>query len=131
MVISRGNKKIGRIANVSLTPGESCRGCEDVCSQDCYARQAYLQYPETRKAWDLNLRHAREDLDGFFYELQTKLKRYRGEFFRWFVAGDIISCSFFYGMIETAEKFPQKKFLVFTKQYALVNSGLDTLCHVR
>ena len=121
MRVSPGNKKIGKIANVSLTPIKSCAGCEQHCAKDCYAIKAYRMYPAVRNAWDHNYEQATNDLGGFFSEIFTSLKKYKGEYFRWHVAGDLLNPHYFMGVLDVAEHFPNIKFLLFTKQYSIVN----------
>ena len=122
MKLSKGNSKIGRIANVSLTPIKACKGCAAVCGKDCYALKAYKQYPATKAAWDHNYEQATNKPDIFFAELYEELKKYKGTFFRWHVAGDILDQEYLWDMIKIADSFKHIKFLAFTKQYDVVNS---------
>ena len=46
MCISKGNRKIGRVMNVSLPPIVTCENCSG-CKNFCYDVKACLQYPET------------------------------------------------------------------------------------
>ena len=121
MKISRGNSKVP-FANISLTPIKSCKGCVDICGKDCYALKSYKQYPNVRNAWDGNLEQATTDIDSYFTEIRKFLKTYKKPLFRWHVAGDIINMTYFDYMIQIAYEFPAIKFLVFTKQYAIVNT---------
>lgn len=125
MRISNGNNKIGRIANISMTPIASCNGCADICGRDCYAMKAYRQYPATREAWDQNLKQATNDMGSFFDEIQAYLAKYKKTFFRWHVSGDIINRDYFANMVSMVMLFPHIKFLAFTKQYAIINQHLD------
>ncbi len=120
MKLSKGNNKIGKVANVSLTPIKACKGCADVCGKDCYAMKAYKQYPATKAAWDHNFEQATNDVIGFFNELHDSLKSYKGRFFRWHVAGDILDMNYFKRMVLTARNYPNIKFLAFTKQYDII-----------
>lgn len=123
MIMSKGNRKLGKrkIANVSLTPIESCAGCFEHCGKTCYSLKAYRMYKETREAWDHNLAQATHDPQAYFKEIHLALNKYTKDFFRWHVAGDIINPRYFKGMIQVARDFPEIKFLVFTKQYQIVN----------
>lgn len=123
MKISKGNSKVP-FANVSMTPIKSCRGCADICGKDCYALKSYRQYPNVRTAWDSNYEQATTDIDGYFNEIKKYLKKYKKQFFRWHVAGDIISMEYFDYMLQIAYNFPDIKFLAFTKQYSIVNTVL-------
>lgn len=124
MRISKGNNKIGKIWNISLPPVKACKGCADICGRDCYAMKSYRQYPATREAWEHNFDHATYDIDSYFGEIKDALKKYKGTFFRWHVAGDILNIFYFSHMVSIAEQFPNIKFLAFTKQYKIVNEFL-------
>lgn len=125
MKISKGNSKIGKVWNISLPPVKACKGCADICGRDCYAMKAYRQYPATREAWEHNFDQAKNDIGNYFKELECALEKYKGKFFRWHVAGDILSTEYYYEMIVIAKKFPRIKFLAFTKQYWFVNRFHD------
>lgn len=124
MKISKGNSKIGKIWNISLPPIKACIGCADICGKDCYAMKAYRQYNATREAWDHNFDQAKKDIGSYFQELERALQKYKGKFFRWHVAGDILNIFYFSHMVAIAEQFPHIKFLAFTKQYKIVNEFL-------
>lgn len=120
-IISKGNTKVGKVGNISLTPISSCVGCGHICGKDCYAMRSYRQYPQVRAAWDANYHQAVENLAGYFEDVLKALNKYKGEFFRWHVGGDIISFKYFNMMVRVAVMFPHIKFLCFTKQYTIVN----------
>lgn len=44
---------------------------------------------------------------------------------RYFDAGDLPDYAFVDGMVATAKKFPEMKFMAFTKKYFLVNQWID------
>ena len=121
VAISTGNDKLGMIPNVSLPPGKSCAGCEDVCYKGCYAKRPYRRYPVVRRAWDGNLEVAFADLGEYFRQIRESLEEKKMRFFRWHVGGDIISEEYFQGMVDMAVYFPEKNFLCFSKQYSIVN----------
>lgn len=123
--ISMGNTKLGsKIANISLPPGSTCRKGAP-CRRACYALKAWKQYQLTRNAWTRNLRAYRRDPGNYFREISHWLDRHKTiRFFRWHVAGDIPDLRYYVRMKRIARKYPQVKFLVFTKQYDFV-SGAD------
>jgi len=122
--LSTGNQKIGmKTLNVSLSPVASCpKGVP--CAKDCYAIKAYRMYPSTKAAWDRNLEAARADVHGFHASIRDQIasKRTAPAFFRWHVAGDIISREYLEEMVKTAQAFPKTRFLAFTKAHDIVNS---------
>jgi hypothetical protein len=121
--ISDGNDKIGNMPNVSLAP---CKGCgpDAPCKKDCYAMKAYRMYPSTKVAWDDNLGMANKDRDAFFADIDSFLagKRKAPRFFRWHVAGDIQDADYLRRMIAIAKKFPETKFLAFTKRHDIIKA---------
>jgi len=120
--ISAGNRKIGRVLNVSLPPLFTCANCSG-CKNYCYDIKACLQYPGT--VIDARVRNyilAMYYPEKYFAEIRKKLSnRRKNKFFRWHVAGDIPSMEYFKEMIEIAKDFPGFRFWTYTKNYSLVN----------
>lgn len=129
MILSKGNMKIGQMFNISLTPVKACGEPAKHCGKACYAKKAHRMYPATRKAWDHNLEHVTRDRIGFFMDLYAALEKENEKaelkFFRWHVGGDILDDKYFFQMTQIAALMPQTKFLVFTKQYAIINNFLN------
>lgn len=119
VAISKGNMKVGKLPNVSLTPCATCPS-DAPCRSKCYAMKAYRQYPNVRNAWGGNTETARNNLSLYMSEINSYIQKKRPSYFRWHVAGDIENQSYLDGMIEIANKNPDTKFLAFTK-----NHGLD------
>ena len=119
MHISRGNSKVGKIPNVSLTPGAGCSPLAPCRSRKtCYAFKA-LMYPATRANWAANLRQATVDLVGYMIEVGSYVSINKPEFFRWHVGGDILNQSYLDGMKAVARENRATKFLCFTKMHDL------------
>lgn len=116
--ISEGNRKLGKIPNISLTPIESCPPGV-LCKDDCYCQKAMRLYPSAAAAWANNLAVYREDPAEYFVQVQTYLHNKKPELFRWHVAGDIPDWTYFALMKLTAELHPETKFLVYTKNFRL------------
>ena len=128
MSISVGNSKVGSIPNVSLPPIKSCGNCE-YCAASCYAKKSYRMYADTRASWDHNFETAKNDPAAYFKMIETYLGKKRKkplEFFRWHVSGDILSQDYLNNMIRIAKRFPQIKFLAFTKMFSLTYRGLPS-----
>lgn len=122
--ISKGNTKLGKVANISLTPVKGC-GKDIPCKKDCYALKSLI-YPNVQNAWGNNLLYAMTARDWYFNQVDRFLSTYKGKFFRWHVAGDILDQDYYCSMLDIASKYPSVKFLAFTKQYDIVNSiGAD------
>jgi hypothetical protein len=121
--ISNGNSKVGRIPNLSLTPGRSCsaEACRTCLSGGCYAMKSYRQYKNVRAAWDTNTELALHDLG----TMERDLTAYFGSmvaprFFRLHVGGDFISREYAEMWARIAAAAPSTNFLAFTKQWDMV-----------
>lgn len=119
--ISSGNKKIGRVLNVSLAPIITCANCGK-CLHYCYDIKAVLQYLNVLVARAKNTAMVMEDRDRFFQAIDKKCERRRKNlFFRWHVSGDIVDMDYLERMIALARKYPEFTFWTYTKNYVLVN----------
>lgn len=124
--ISGGNRKIGRVMNVSLMPVMTCANCKE-CKFLCYDIKACLQYPGT--VIDARMRNtvlAKYHRDEYFRLIDEKMSRRRkNKFFRWHVAGDVLDMDYFSRMIENARKHPDFIIWTYTKNYKVVNDFCD------
>ena len=121
MAISAGNRKIGRVLNVSLPPVLTCANCSE-CRFLCYDIKACLQYPNVIDARARNLAILRADRAEYFKRIDDRLSRRRkNKFFRWHVSGDIVDSDYLARMIETANNHPDFVFWTYTKNYRVVN----------
>ena len=122
MCISSGNRKIGRVMNVSLPPIITCTNCSE-CKHFCYDIKACLQYPGT--VIDARVRNyivLMKDRQEYFERIDRAISRRRkNKYFRWHVAGDIIDADYFARMIGTARRHKDFKFWTYTKNYNVVN----------
>ena len=125
MCISSGNRKIGRVLNVSLPPIMTCANCSE-CKYLCYDIKACAQYPNT--VIDARMRNyviLKKDRDEYFARIQAALSsRKTNKFFRWHVAGDIVDYDYFDRMVEIARENPGFKFWTYTKNYKIVNEWI-------
>ena len=120
--ISKGNRKIGKVLNVSLPPMITCANCSG-CMWFCYDVKACLQYPNT--VIDARVRNyilMKEYRDEYFNRIRMTIsRRKKNKFFRWHVSGDIPDENYLENMVEIAKDFPEFKFWTYTKNYNLVN----------
>lgn len=115
--VSKGNTKLGSIANVSLPPILSCRPGVLCGTDGCYAMKAYRMYPGTRRAWDGNFELWKKQPLSFEFELIEWLQhRNKLTHFRWHVGGDIPDQEYALMMIRIANRFPNIHFMAFTKR---------------
>ena len=120
LTISKGNSKLGAIANLSLPPGEACRPDVACLRNGCYALKAFTMYAGTRKAWGGNLNLWRTSPQAFRKQLDIWLQKRRPDRFRFHVGGDIPDREYFLMIRSIASNFPGTKFLVFTKRYDIL-----------
>jgi hypothetical protein len=123
--ISKGNRKIGRVMNVSLPPILSCANCAG-CSKLCYDVKACMQYPNT--VIDARMRNyvlLMRDRARYFALIEQAIsKRQKNKFFRWHVAGDIVDIDYFDNMVRIAREHSDFIFWTYTKNYAVVNAWI-------
>ena len=125
MCISTGNKKIGRVMNVSLAPILTCANCNE-CKYLCYDIKACLQYKNVRDARARNTALLRKDRNLYFETIDKAIsRRLKNKYFRWHVSGDIVDYDYFVRMVEIAKKHPDFVFWTYTKNYKVVNMFLD------
>lgn len=122
MCISAGNRKIGRVMNVSLPPILSCANCSG-CSEICYDIKACLQYASCMDARIRNLAILKLDRARYFSLIDDAISRRRShKFFRWHVAGDIMDIDYFDNMVRIAREHADFVFWTYTKNYKVVNA---------
>lgn len=122
--ISTGNRKIGRVHNVSLAPIVTCGNCSH-CSGICYDVKANIQYKNVLDARARNTVIATEYMDKYFdgirYYISRRCGKRSNKYFRWHVGGEIPSMDYFKEMVETARMFPTWHFWTYTKMHGIVN----------
>lgn len=122
--ISNGNSKMGPVASVSLMPFTSCpTACENTCGPKCYAARIANMYPGSLQAYARNTALACLRPDLYWIQVDAAVKAVR--FFRFHVAGDIISHSYFDKLVQCAANNPHTDILIFTKQFEIVNQYID------
>ena len=117
--ISKGNTKLGKIANISLPPVVSCPAGVPCATDCCYALKAYRLYPSAHAAWDRNFELYNDDATLYFDGVNRHIKQHKPDLFRWHVAGDIPDVKYYQHMIDVAIKNKDTKFLAFTKNFEL------------
>ena len=122
--VSYGNSKTGvLVPSVSLIPvADCCSNCK-CCKAGCYDVRHDCIYPTVQKSRANNSALLHGDPDRYFCEISKICHALR--FFRWHVGGDIINSDYFRGMLSVARANKNCEFLVFTKNYDVVNSYVD------
>jgi hypothetical protein len=122
VTISRGNRKLGAIMNVSTEPVHCCPKGIPCADGGCYALKSLRLYPKTRKAWAKNARIAKTNSRSYFSQIAEIIASRRPRYFRWHVAGDILNVSYLRQMCSIAAHNPRTRFLAFTKAFRTVNA---------
>lgn len=106
-------------------PTVTCRD-DAPCKQSgaCYCLKGTQRMSSVLGAYYRNLRLYNENPEDFWEQVWFKLAHSGLPKCRFFDCGDIPDAPFVEGMIKTALKFPEMKFMAFTKKYTLVNMWL-------
>jgi len=118
LAISPGNKKLGRIPNISTIPVKDCGNCS-ACMHDCYALKAWRMYPNVRDAWKKNSKAFHFDSFHAFNYVHEYLVKKKPAFFRIHQAGDFLDQNNLNAWCNIARGHPGTKFLAFTKMHDL------------
>src|ERR1035441_9255623 len=107
VTISRGNRKLGAIMNVSTEPMQCCPKGIPSAEGGCYALKSLRQYPATRKAWAKNARIAKTNPRSYFSQIANSIADRKPRRFRWHVAGDILNVHYLRQMCRIAVDNPR------------------------
>lgn len=119
--ISKGNRKIGRVMNVSTAAIVTCGNCTE-CQGYCYDLKACLMRFNVRNARAKNTALLYRDRDEFFRQVSEACDRRRtNKYFRWHVSGEILDLDYFGRMVQIAVDHPDFVFWTYTKRYDIVN----------
>ena len=116
--IAASNRKL-TYPSISLPPVITCRTGAP-CFKDCYSNKAWRLYPNTRLAWIKNLRTYKEFPGRYFQCIVEWININRSSHFRFHSAGDIVDKKYFLGVVDVAKRVPDTKFLIFTKQFQIL-----------
>ena len=118
--ISKGNRKIGHVPNVSTAPIICCHNCRE-CKHCCYDIKACLRYKESMLARARNTALALYNPDEYFSQILRYVSKIKSKFFRWHVGGDLLNYDYLLRVIEIAVAVRHVTFWLYTKNYELVN----------
>lgn len=120
--ISTGNSKMGAIPSVSLPACVTCNP-DAPCFKECYAVKIARIYKAADAAYNRNLDILTSDPAAYW--LQVRAAASMARYFRFHVSGDIPNSEYLNNMIQLAQDLKNTTFLVFTKQYHLINDYLN------
>ena len=139
--LSKGNRKIGKIYNFNLLPGDdpistkdkvaltnvrgTCGGCSSGCEGCCYAiRSAQCHHNVNIPAWGNNTLIVRNDLNGAFAQIKEDLVKHKVSLLRYHSSGEIETYEYLQKMAKLATELPNVKFYFYTKRFAFVERYL-------
>lgn len=124
--ISRGNSKLGKIPNVSLPPIITCAS-NVPCKELCYARKFYdrAMFPSVRNAWNENYAIWKTDAEDYFCQIVEYLNKNKPARIRWHVSGDVPDKDYWEYVKETATKFPDTAFALYTKRDFVLDDSAE------
>ncbi len=111
------NTRYGKVPNVSLIPVKDCGNNSRYCSAKCYGVRNFRMYEATREAWTANSKQFRNDPVSACNQVEEtlRLRRKVPSMFRVHVAGDFLNQSHLDAWLKLASRFPETKFLAYTK----------------
>lgn len=122
--ISSGNRKTGNIPSLSFPAVKTCRK-DAPCVKKCYAVRMEKLYPNTRNAYERNLKIWIENPELFEIEFGYMSQSYC--VFRLFVSGDFPSEKFFKMVCRVAERNKNTVYYAYTKKFDMVNRCHDII----
>ncbi len=123
VTISNSNSKMGEVASVSLMPYLTCPACKGTCGPACYAANIANRYKNVLRSYARNTALAIYKPATYWAQVNEAMAGVR--FFRFHVAGDILTEGYFDEMVEACKRNPHCEVLCFTKRYAYVNAWMD------
>ena len=120
---STGNRKTGAaVPSVSLIPVADCGNCK-VCAGGCYdvRNVCFQKSVQISRAVNSAIYHSNP---GAYFAAIRKFVRF-ARFFRWHVGGDVVDLDYWKNVVSIAVDTPACEFLIFTKEFDLVNSWID------
>lgn len=123
--ISENNKKMNNIPSFSVSPLVTC--AKNVpCKKNCYAYKMYRIYKNVGVSWENNYNLLLSD-NGyhlFVKTISTYCLMFDIKHFRYNVGGDLFSVDYLDSIFKIARKCKTTKFLLYTKQFSIVNTYL-------
>ena len=120
---NNNNRKLGKACISVPFPVTVCNP-DAPCFKKCYAQHGCQSFSNVQGAYYRNLRLYNNNADDFFEQLYYKIKFSGLPMVRFFDSGDYPDLEFLIRSVELARKFPNVKFMAFTKKYDLVNTYL-------
>jgi hypothetical protein len=124
ITLSKGNRKMNQGFLIFNLPAQkTCPGATAICKKNCYAKKAERAYPAVLPCRNANLTASKSedftlDMISLIEKTVKGYKAFRG-FFRIHESGDFYSQRYLDSWKAIAYRFPEIKFLAFTKSFDL------------
>lgn len=122
--MGNNNSKTGAACLNLAFPTCTCRS-DAPCRKQCYANKGRQQISTVQAAYYRNLRLYYDDPDNFFEQVYYKVKFSGLPKVRIFDSGDLPDMAFLVRLVEVCKKTPNTKYMMFSKQYEMVNDYID------
>ena len=121
LTMATGNRKLGPfICGLSMPNIITCRA-DAPCKTGCYCNKGPQAYANIKGTYLKNYILYLKDPKKFFEQLNSYFKLHCYKFCRFFDSGDIPDAKFFDGLVKICNKNKNMRFLMYTKQYEIVN----------
>ena len=117
LCISDGNKKLGKLPNISMPSYLSCPGKSKWCQKKCYANRYEKMYPRCTPAYIRNM--AISKTPDFIDVIITKIKKMGGPYFRIHPSGDFYSTEYIDKWVNICQSLPDTLFCVYTRSWII------------
>ena len=121
--LTNGNTKLGKgIPAINLPPVVTCNP-NAPCFKYCYARRGHFQYNNVKNCYERNYKAYKENPKQYFKDIAAQTKLF--SFVRVHASGDCPDINYLKGLVWVAKQNPQTMYLMFTKQYKIVNDYMN------
>ena len=121
ITLSKGNKKVKNTLIFNIAPITTCIGDCKGKEGKCYAMKASRRFPNVRNCYNRNTEVAKSE--GFkelmIASIQYHVMNFSFKYFRIHEAGDFFNQRYLNDWCDIASKFPNIKFLAYTKSFQL------------
>jgi len=117
LCISQGNKKLGKLPNISMSSYTSCPGKSEWCVKKCYASKYEKIYPQCIPAYMRNMEISKSP--DFVNIIIDKVKKISGPYFRIHTSGDFYNIKYIEKWIEICQSLPNILFSVYTRSWII------------
>ena len=125
VTISKGNRKLGGVMNISTSPRTCCPRGRPLREQRMLRIQGLSALSRHPQGMEQERALAKRHPDSYFMQIAAQVAEHKPRLFRWHVAGDILSTDYLRGMCRIAAANPHTHFLAFTKAFDIVNRYED------